>query len=196
MTDELTRKQRAALNRERTLVVGMVDVLTALLEGPSVEKPLGVLELAHTAAALVTTGDSPGSGWKTDQVSSSTVSDPTGNAVMLNLYINELMAANYRRLRNIRDGIDRYWETETLLASYLTERPHRPPAGQGECMIDGEFVPGIGNDRLRRGLCVTHYHRWRRAGCPDIVQYPEHPDVEDSPIRATFPGCTEQDAAA
>jgi hypothetical protein len=196
VTDELTRKQRADLNRQRNLVGDIQDVMAALLEGPSVDKPQGVLELAHVAAALVTTGDSPGSGWKTDQVTSSVVSDPTGNAVTLDAYINALSTDNADRLRKLRDDAHRLWEQHTQLASYLTERPHRPPAGQGECMVDGEFVPGIGNDRIKRGLCPRHYKQWQRAGYPEVVQYPEQPDTEGSPIRATFDGCDEEVKAA
>lgn len=48
-------------------------------------------------------------------------------------------------------------------------RAHQPDTkpGVGSCLVDAEWVTGTNNDRLRAGLCHTHYTAWCRAGRPD-----------------------------
>src|SRR5690606_7265997 len=47
-------------------------------------------------------------------------------------------------------------------------------AGQGACIACGDYVPGVGEDRLKAGLCPKHYmglHRARREHGVTRQQY-------------------------
>lgn len=43
--------------------------------------------------------------------------------------------------------------------------PHADPVGVGACMLEGckRWMPGIGEQRIRAGLCSACYRAWRRA---------------------------------
>lgn len=187
MTDELTRAQRSSFRTDRIICTDLVDVVEVLATAN---------EEVHTMAALLTTADQPGSGWKTDAVSSSTVSNPTLAAVAGDQYVLDKLDEYRTKLKAGRDLLHEAYLAGTVVVAAGTERPHAPPPGAGNCIIDGDWVPGIGEDRIRRGLCPKHYQQWRRAGRPDIIGYPEHPDTDNTVPRATFPGCDDEDAVA
>jgi hypothetical protein len=42
------------------------------------------------------------------------------------------------------------------------KRELRQP-GSGDCVACGEWVPGVGSDRIKSGLCPRHYTGWHRA---------------------------------
>ena len=159
---DLTRTQRHAYRHDQASLRDLATTVIALTTA---------LENTHIAAAYQTTSDSPGSGWASEGVATSTVSDPTGNAAISDAFIDQRLGQHSALIDAARGNLIAAFKLASQIQRGLTERPHEPPAGQGECNICGEFVPGLGENRIKAGMCPRHYQAHIRAGRPTIVRY-------------------------
>lgn len=155
MTD-LTRRQRYDLDRHRRLLLDIADVLTALAGSQ------GAIVVAHSAAATLTTGDSPASSWAGDSGHGSvgSHSDPTAAAVLsdertgadlatLGRYLTEFAEAGYRAhdlARRIASRLNRGDGTE---ARRLGDDLQDDNVGRGACDACARWCEGQADDRLR-----------------------------------------------
>lgn len=178
--DDLTHRQRRRLRTDLTVVLDVSELAAVFGD---------LLVNAHTAAALLTTADAPSSRWPSGSTHASGVSDPTGSAAAKDSPIDADLAELGRALVGWRESGYHAWRLATRLAAHLTERPHQPPPGAGECVVCVTYVPGLGEDRLKRGMCPAHYQAWIRAGRPVLVAWTDERQRE----RARFDG---QDDAA
>lgn len=189
LEDILSRKQRARLRRDTAIVADVCTVAAALQQQ---------LERAHTAAALVTTGDSPGSGMG-ERVATSGHSDPTLAAVLSDERVNQQLDDLRQTLLAWQSVAIEIWQLTTGITRWTVETPHRPPVGSGDCKACGEWVPGVDRDRIVRGMCPADYEAWRRAGKPEIRYYslnPDRPDGDDAQERITWAGRGGEEEAA
>lgn len=196
MTD-LTRRQRYDLDRHRRLLLDIADVLTALAGSQ------GAVVVAHSAAATLTTGDSPASSWAGDSGHGSvgSHSDPTLSAVIsdertgadlatLGRYLTEFAEAGYRAhdlARRIASRLNRGDGTE---AKRQGDDLHDANVGRGPCNACDHHCEGHGHDRLRPvraagtlrhevevRFCDPCWSAWRYActtGEPELWAWIDH----------------------
>lgn len=160
--DALTHRQRRNLRTDLVVITDIADLAAAF-------HPL--LLGAHTAAALLTTADTPSSRWPSGSTHTSGVSDPTGTAAARDAPIDADLAELGRALIAWRESGYHAWRLATRIAATITDRPHQPPPGAGDCIICATYVPGLGEDRLKRGMCPRHYQAWVRTGKPLLVSW-------------------------
>lgn len=172
MTD-LTRRQRHDLDRHRRLLLDIADVLTALAGSQ------GAIVVAHSAAATLTTGDSPASSWAGDSGHGSvgSHSDPTAAAVLsdertgadlatLGRYLTEFAEAGYRAHDLARRIASRLNRGDGTQQQRQDDELHDANVGRGACDVCGRWCEGQGHDRrttLRQD--DQHGHRTPLHAC-------------------------------
>ena len=93
---------------------------------------------------------------------SNDVSDPTLNAVLAGENGRRRLDHFHIDLRVLVRSAERAHDTTLDLRRISQPSPHRPAVGSGECCIDDEYVPGMGEDRIKSGMCPRHYTRFLR----------------------------------
>jgi len=183
---ELTRRQRQSLDRHRRLILDLADVVDALTAD---------IVATHEAAALLTSSDSPRSGWSdgSGHGSAGSHSDPTLSAVISDEPVSRDLDVIGDRLRDVVDAAQRLHDLTRRIVGRLnrgdgTEAKrqgddlHDANIGRGSCSGCDRHCDGQGHDRLRTvrsagtlrdevelRFCDACYQGWRYAVAKDPV---------------------------
>lgn len=148
----LTTHQRRHLERHQRLVVDLADAIAAIGDQ---------LPVAHHAAALITTTDTPASTWRTDPSHApGTHSDPTAQAAISDMSAIHQLEQLTGTLIALRDGT---YDAANLIGRITrrldhsggregdrqADELHDHNIGRGDCAACGRTCTGTDDDRLR-----------------------------------------------